>query len=482
LIGIGGAFLMRNMVPEFPVLDYLARYWPYLLILWGVMRLVEISIWATQGRPLPTRGLHGGEWTLVVFLCLIGFSLNGFRTWALPGLPFWGERYDFPETAEVTVATATPRIVLEQFRGNARIVGADGMAVKVNGHRSIRSLDEAAANRISEEMALTMLTTGDYVTITQPQDKLTKVFGKDFSQDRNSFNVEHDVDIIVPKGSTVIVKGRSSYLEVTNVDGSVEVTASDSRVRAENIGGDVRMNIEGSDLVRAVNLKSNLYLQGRGNDIDLENIAGQVNAGGSWSGLVQMRALAKPAQWKGLYTTMTVEGIPGEIRVTTGDVTAFNVTGPLRIESTNKDLNLTDVNGPTDITLKRGDVRITATKMPVSDIRLRSEGGEVNIDLPAQSKFNLNAVTERGDAHNGFGADVTYSETDRGATLRRSAGGATVDVHVTRGDIAIRTGGLGASFPETPRMPRVERPEMPERPRQPEMPKGFKALPEAFNQ
>ena len=72
LIGIGVLFLARNMYPDLPLIDYLASYWPFLLILWGVLRLAEILFWAATEKELPARGMSGGEWILVVFLCLFG--------------------------------------------------------------------------------------------------------------------------------------------------------------------------------------------------------------------------------------------------------------------------------------------------------------------------------------------------------------------------------------------------------------------------
>lgn len=475
LIGIGVAFLARNVIPDFPLLDYMAKYWPFLLVLWGSMRLLELATWAMRGRPLPARGLHGGEWMLVIFLCFIGMGLHavsGFREspW-LEGFRFgtwelFGESFDYPESLDTTVASANPRIVLDQFRGNVRIVGVEGTAVKLNGHRTIRSMDQASADRVSKDSELKLQSDGDQVAILQPRPN--------GNREEKQGGVTHDVDITVPKGSTVIFKGRNSHFDVRDVGGRVEVNAEYTTVRLENIGSDARVEVDHSDLVRVVNLRGDLELSGRGNDIDLENITGQVNAGGSWSGLVQMRALAKPVQWKGLYTTMTAQAVPGEIRTTTGDINAFNITGPLRIESTNKDIILTDVHGPTDISLTRGDIRIAATSIPLHDMRLRSEGGEVQIELPAQAKFNLNAVTERGDARNGFGGDVRYEESNRGGALRSTGGGATIDVHVTRGDISIRTsgpGGMTANFPARPQIPEI-----------PELPKKLKQLPGVVSQ
>jgi DUF4097 and DUF4098 domain-containing protein YvlB len=259
--------------------------------------------------------------------------------------------------------------------------------------------------------------------------------------------VSHDVDITVPRGATLVVHGRYGDLDIRNIDGSLEIDGNSSSVRLENIGGAIRMDINNARLVRAINVKGDVELKGSGNDIDLENIAGQVDAGGSWSGLVQMRALAKPVRWSGLYTKMTMQAVPGEVRTTTGEIHLSGVTGPLRIDSQNKDLNLTDVSGPTVVDLQRGDVVVRATTLPLFDMNLSSRGGDVELELPAGAKFNLNAETMSGDAFNGFGPEIRQEHTGRGSSLRGTGGGPSIDVHVTRGDISVRSGVTSSSAP-----------------------------------
>src|SRR5262249_40821058 len=65
LIAAGVFFLARNLYPELPLFDYLARYWPYLLIAWGALRLMEILYWRNTSQPLPRQGISGGEWLLI---------------------------------------------------------------------------------------------------------------------------------------------------------------------------------------------------------------------------------------------------------------------------------------------------------------------------------------------------------------------------------------------------------------------------------
>ena len=63
LIVIGAVFLVHNMWPELPILSALGQWWPAVLIVWGFLRVLEITTWKSQGRPLPQNGMSGGAWT-----------------------------------------------------------------------------------------------------------------------------------------------------------------------------------------------------------------------------------------------------------------------------------------------------------------------------------------------------------------------------------------------------------------------------------
>src|SRR5260370_7758557 len=71
LIEIGALFLLGNLWPEIPMADIISRYWPFLLIGWGLLRLVEILLWAIMSKPIPRNGVSGGPWGLVFFLSII---------------------------------------------------------------------------------------------------------------------------------------------------------------------------------------------------------------------------------------------------------------------------------------------------------------------------------------------------------------------------------------------------------------------------
>src|SRR5258707_15731016 len=72
LIGIGALFLLRNLWPEIPMADIFSRYWPFVLIAWGGLRLVEILPWGIMNKPIPRNGISGGVGELGLLIFLIG--------------------------------------------------------------------------------------------------------------------------------------------------------------------------------------------------------------------------------------------------------------------------------------------------------------------------------------------------------------------------------------------------------------------------
>jgi len=235
LIAIGGLFLAHNLYPDLPLLDYLARFWPFLLIIWGGLRLAEVLIWAATDKAVPARGISPGEWVLVIFLCIFGASVHavrGFNTWwprnvTIGGLDMFGESYEYPVAGEKQTSK-TPHIVIESFRGNARITGSDADAVKVTGHRSIRSLDQNGADAANQSAPFEVAGDSNEVTIRNNQDRLSG----------GRVRMTADMEISVPKGATIEAHGRYGDFDVTDVNGNVEIISDNAGVRLQNLGGD----------------------------------------------------------------------------------------------------------------------------------------------------------------------------------------------------------------------------------------------------
>jgi DUF4097 and DUF4098 domain-containing protein YvlB len=459
LILIGVLFLARNLYPNLPLLDMLAQYWPFLLIGWGVLRLLEILYWAATSKPLPVNGVSGGEWVLVFFLCLIGSGLWAVRHnwWWSPGsvriggLEMFGEAFDYSLNGEKACGK-TPRIIVESFRGNARITGADVESVKVAGRKTVRALNQADADRANQDTPFEVVSNGDQVIIRTNQDRAT-----------NSSRVTEDMEITVPKGTTLIdAKGRYGDFDVSNIAGEVDIVSDNAGVRLQTINGNVRVETRRSDIVRAADIKGSVELKGRGGDLELENIAGPVTITASYGGAVQFRGLAKPVRYEGPQGEFGAERVPGQVRITRGDFNGNNVTGPIRITSRTQDVQLSDFTQSLEISIDRGDVELRPGNLPLPRIEARTRFGAIDFAAPDKAQFQISATTHGGEVTNDFGGGLNPESQGRGMSLRGSIGqGPQIVLETNRGSITIRK----ASVEQTRAVP--EHPPLPPKPPEP---------------
>ncbi len=434
LIGLGALFLARNIYPDLPLLQYLAKYWPFLLILWGGLRMLEILFWAATDRPLPRVGVSGGEWMMVVLLCFFGATLNaalGFSNW-LPrgrlefgGLDIFGESYDYPLTAEKQVSK-TPHIVIESFRGNARITGSDTDSVKVTGRKTIRSMDQAGADRAHQATPFEIAGDANNVIIRTNQDRAPV-----------SQRVSDDMEISVPKGASIEGHGRSGDFDINDIDGAVTIDSDRAGVRLERIGGETRLELRNSDIVRALNMKGNLDLKGSGSDIDLENIEGAVSIDGSYTGNVQFQNLMKPLHFVGPQTEVSIQKLSGQIHMPLGTFNASNLAGPARLETRSRDVQISEFTNTLEVSVDRGDIELRPS-LPISRIEARTRTGDITLALPPGAKLDLTASTNLGQLTNDFDSSVRIDESGRGGTMRSSMGGPMVTLHTDRGEITVR--------------------------------------------
>jgi len=438
LIVIGGLFLARNIYPEIPLLDWVSRYWPVILILWGLLRIVEIVYWAARSKPLPAHGISSGEWVLIVFLCLFGASLHavrGFSNWwpdhmvQLNGLGFLGgERFEYPVSAE-KACSHTPHIVLEDFRGDAKINGVDAGAdeVKVSGHKTIRSMDQAQADKSNQAAPLEISGDASNIVIRVREDR-----GQRFER------ISATLEINLPKGASIEVHGRTGDLEINDIAGSVAITSDNAGVRLRNIGGPARVELSRSDVVHMSGVKGDVEIKGHGSDVELEDIAGSVSVDGAYNGTIELRKIAKPLRFRGPRTNLSMEAVPGEVSMSLGDFNGSKLTGPTHLTRQSSDVEINDFSGPLDVSIERGDLHLTPG-LPMGSIQAHVRSGDIRLSLPAGAQFSLNASTNNGSISNPFDGGFKMEASGRRGNLRGAVGaGPSIELETQRGNITVQ--------------------------------------------
>ncbi|HEX8985468.1 MAG TPA: DUF4097 family beta strand repeat-containing protein [Bryobacteraceae bacterium] len=445
LIGIGIWFLMSTLRPDLPLLDMAARFWPFLLIAWGLLRLIEIFVWAARGNTVPGPGISGGEWTLVVFVCLIGSGLymaNHYRPWGNFGVihanrvEIFGHSYDYTIPESKTAAGKATRVLIENMRGNARVTGGDVTDVTASGRKTIRSLQEKDANAADKQCPVEVTAQAEQIVVRTNQDRVT-----------GEQRVSTDLEVTVPRGMTVEVRGREGEIEVAELNGGVTVSSDNAQVRLQNIGGNVRLDLRKSDLIRGNGLKGSIEVDsGRGRDVDLDTVAGEVVLTGSYSGDLQLRNLAKALRIQAPNTDLRVARVPGQLHMDLGQLSGNNLVGPIRLASSRaRDVQLDQFTDSLELVLDQGDISLRPTHVPLAKIDARTRNGRVEIALPPNAKFDLKAVTDRGEISNEFGSALKTTSEDgdgehrRGGSIVGSLGpGPSIVVQTDRGSLTVR--------------------------------------------
>jgi DUF4097 and DUF4098 domain-containing protein YvlB len=451
LIGLGVLFLFRNLWPDIPLVDLISRFWPFLLIAWGAIRLVEILFWSMTGKPLPRNGVSGGEWALIFVICIVGatmYTAHNASSWFPTGRAWrrvvvnMGESYDYTFAPVEKPCAKNCRIVIESFRGNAKVSGTTDATVKASGQETVRSFQQADADSAHKQTPLELIQQGDQIIVRTNQDKVS---------DRVQPNAE--LDISVPEGSSIEAHGRYGDFDIQGVTGNVNIASDNAGVRLENLGGNVQIDTRASDIIRAVNIKGNVELKGRGDDVELQNIAGLVTSSGVYVGEIQLTNLAQPLRWEDPLNSMDFEKLPGHLRVSRGEFTGNNVVGPIRLKARSSDVQLSDFTQSLDLTVDRGDIELKPGKnVPKMEVHTRS--GDIDLALLPGAKFDLRATTEHGEATNDYGDPLREDTSGRGASVVGSTGGGGPEMRLEtgRGSVTVRKASAEdtTTFPDIP--------------------------------
>jgi Toastrack DUF4097/LiaI-LiaF-like transmembrane region len=438
VIAIGVLFLLNNFYPDVITLHSLFRYWPFLLIGLGVIRLVEVLVDAGRARPLPPARFSAGGVILLVMLCFIFWGISkGTRTqWR--GTPFvnmknsmriFGESFDFDVKQSLPVTAADTRVILEGLRGNVNVSGDDSNEVAVSGRKTIHAFSQSQAAQGDGRTHLEIIRNGN--------DLVVRSTG---SVDHDHLSISYDVDIKVPRRMSLSAQGSPENVTAESLDGNVDISGGNGNVRLTSIGGNVRVETtRRKDLVRAVGIKGNLDVRGTGTDLQLEDVLGQVTIQGNFFGTLDFRNLAKPLHFESDQTDLRVEKLPGSISMDLGDFRAENVTGPLRLRCQSRDVHITNFSNDVEVNLDRGDIELNPQRTPVGKMDVHLRAGNVDLTMPEKAAFDLRASTGQGEVDNQYGKGIATNSEGRTASMKSEAsGGPVITLATDRGNITVK--------------------------------------------
>lgn len=435
LIAIGVLFLIHTISPDFEIVDIFSRFWPFALILWGVVQLIEIGIWTVRGTPVPYNGISGGGWSVVLLICLAGFAMYelqkpgawwrgaGFQR----GIEMLGNEHDFTVPPVQRTTGDAPKIVIENFRGDAKITGADGNSIELNGHKVVRALDSGAANRVDSQTPVEVIVQGQTIIVRCNQDR---------AGSRSS--VTTNLELSVPKHSSLEATGTYGDFEISDLTGEVNVNSANAGVRIQDVKGNVHIDTRKSDEIRCTDVGGSVTLRGRGDDVALTRVAGEVNVSGEYTGEIALEDIAKPVRVESMRATFETARVAGEVKLARGSLDARDLIGPTRVKASATDMSIAAFSGDLEVDVDKGDVGLRPGHVPLGKIVVHAHSGDIDLAMPRSANFALLASTDHGSIENDLGVSFNERTEGHGSRLEGTSGsGPDLHLNTNRGDITL---------------------------------------------
>ena len=139
---------------------------------------------------------------------------------------------------------------------------------------------------------------------------------------------------------------------------------------------------------------------------------------------------------------MMLTSIPGDLEISGDALRATDVSGPMRFVTRSKDIHLEGVTGDLEVENANGDIEVhPADKLPMGKMVLTGRHGDISLVLPANSGFQLDATTRKGDITSDFGSvKIDSNSGGSHATGTVGNGASKLQINADTGDIRINKG------------------------------------------
>ena len=459
LIVLGIVFLLGTMgVLHFYMLGHwFARYWPLLIILWGIIKLLEYQQAQREGRRAPGIGA-GGVFLLVV---LIVFGLAATQAsrfnWEAIGkeididhedFSFFGHSYSFDDQlAQAFPAGATLRIT--DIRGAVNVNVSDDNQIRVVVHKRIKAESQQDADKWNAGTKPQIAVNDHTVLLNANNDGAGDHW------------VAIDLDISIPRKAPVAISTRRGDVSVMGRDGDVDVSTQHGDVTASDINGKVSVNLTHGS-ARVSQVASDVSVEGRGGDITVGEVKGTLRLNGEFDSL-KLSKIGNTVNFRSERTDMELSKLNGDLGMDSGDMRASDVIGPLRLSTRHKDIRLEGMAGDVRLKDENGSVEVRMSKL--GSMQVENRRGDIQIYVPDKVGFQLEAKARGGEVESDFGELKINNANDQAiATGTVGGGGPRLVINNEHGTIEIRKGSALAEAPPAP-------PASPKAPRAPAAPK-----------
>jgi DUF4097 and DUF4098 domain-containing protein YvlB len=442
LITIGVVFLLGNMgvLGWRNIGELFARYWPLLLIIWGLIKLFEY--WHAQREGYRASGIGVGGVFLIIFVIILGSAATGVwkyggalgdREWEIDGEPIcFGicNKYTFTSTQERDFpAGSSLRVVNE--RGDVKLTASNDNKVHVVTNSTAIASSQDEADKMNQARQPKITIEGTVVIVDS-----TGTGGV-----TNANRARVNMEIQVPRKAAADIMTLRGDVHVIGRDGDVKAESKRGDVQIEDVNGKVEAHLRRSGDITASKITGDVSIEGSISDCTVSDIGGQVELRGDYYGSIQVSRVPKPVRFQSSRTDLEIAHLDGSMTMESGDLRVSSLAGPVTLRTRSKEVHFESFSGDLTLDDSNGEVEVRVTKLPVGNIDISNRNGPIRLTLPEKGAFSADAQTRNGEIHTDFGeVRIETVRDNTHGTGRVGNGTNTVRLRTEHGDIEIRKG------------------------------------------
>jgi putative adhesin/cell wall-active antibiotic response 4TMS protein YvqF len=420
LIVLGIIFLMGNlhMLSWGRLGTLFAHYWPALLILWGIIKLIEYQ--QAQRDGLPHRGIGAGGVFLVIFIVVCGLSATQFVShWGelrenlniddgdLDNI--FGETYNFDDHIEQDLPAGATSLRISDDHGAVRVSASTDNKITVVVRKRVNAESQGDADKYNSETKPTITATGGMLTL----EARTQAAG--------DHAVQSDLDISIPRKMEVHVVSRRGDVSVTARDGVVDINNQHGDVSVEDVTGAVKLTLEHSS-AKVEQITGDVHISGRLNDVSVTDIKGEAQFEGEFQESVKLARITKSVTFKSSRTDLEFSRIDGDLDLDSDDLHADQLTGPVHLTTRSKQIRLDEVSGDVRVQDENGGIEVSMRSL--GNVQIDSRNGDIHLSVPEKAGFHLDARTRDGEIQSDF-PELKVDNNEHEAKATGSVGNGT---------------------------------------------------------
>ncbi|HTS37844.1 MAG TPA: DUF4097 family beta strand repeat-containing protein [Candidatus Solibacter sp.] len=388
-----------------------ANYWPALLILWGIVKLVEHQ--QSQRDGVRSRGIGAGGVFLVIMIMVFGLiahqidhaNWSGIRdNFNIDDEDFkniFGDNYSFSDHLEQDFPAGASLKVINT-RGAVSVHASDDNKITIVVRKRLGADSQEAADKYNNQTKPTITTIGGLVTV----DAKTEAAG--------DHSVETDLDISVPGKVPVTINSRRGDVNIATRSGNIDISTQHSDTSVEDITGNVKVSQEKGS-VKVEQVTGDVHVEGRVSEITVTDVKGGVQLEGEFQESVKLERIAKSVTFKSSRTDLEFSRIDGSLDLDSDDLHADEITGPLRLTTRSKNIRLERVSG--DVRLQDDNGTVEVIMRTLGNVQIDNRNGDIQLAVPDKAGFRLDARTRDGEIQSEFEElKVNNSEHEAKAT------------------------------------------------------------------